>query len=124
MVPELTRQLYELSRGKQWDLAMTLQYRITELFDAMLYPFEFPDGFRAAAEMRGFDFGEGRQPLSTKQKQGRAPLERVLEGMLVDFGLIKPRVDGTAAPDMDTPEAAIRQIVAEVLQELSRRGAL
>jgi 4-hydroxy-tetrahydrodipicolinate synthase len=124
VVPELTRQLYELSRSKEWDLAMRLQYRILELFDAMLNPFEFPDGFRAAAEMRGFEFGEGRQPLSTKQKQGRAPLEHVLQCMLADFGLVQPPADGCPVRHVDAPEAAIRQIVAEVLEELSRRGAI
>ena len=35
--------------------AVRLNYRILDLFDAMLDPpFEFPDGFRAAAALRGF----------------------------------------------------------------------
>src|SRR5262249_45948549 len=53
-VPEITRRIYELSKAGRYDEAMKWQYRITELFDAMLGPFEFPDGFRAAAELRGF----------------------------------------------------------------------
>ena len=48
VVPELTRQVYELTRAGQLDQAMKLQYRLLELFDAMLYSAEFPDGFRAA----------------------------------------------------------------------------
>ncbi|HUK17384.1 MAG TPA: dihydrodipicolinate synthase family protein, partial [Bryobacteraceae bacterium] len=52
-VPEVTRRLYDLSVAGNYSEAMKWQYRILELFDAMLFPFEFPDGFRAAAELRG-----------------------------------------------------------------------
>ena len=55
-VPEVTRRIYELSMEGKFDEAMKWNYRILELFDAMLNPFEFPDGFRAAAELRGVPF--------------------------------------------------------------------
>ena len=55
---------------------MKWNFRILELFDAMLYPFEFPDGFRAAAELRGFDFGKGRQPQTPAQKSDREVLAK------------------------------------------------
>src|SRR5271166_4147815 len=58
-VPEVTRRLYDLSMAGNYSEAMRWQYRILELFDAMLFPFEFPAGFRAAAELRGFRFGAG-----------------------------------------------------------------
>src|SRR5215510_2980800 len=37
VVPELTRKMYELTRSGQHQEAMSLQYRLLELFDAMLY---------------------------------------------------------------------------------------
>jgi len=58
-VPEITRRIHDLSIAGNYSDAMKWQYRILELFDAMLFPFEFPDGFRAAAELRGFRFGRG-----------------------------------------------------------------
>ncbi len=61
-VPEVTRRIYELCRAGKYEEAMKWNYRIIELFDTMLYPFEFPDGFRAAASLRGFNFGSGRLP--------------------------------------------------------------
>src|SRR5205823_13193105 len=54
VVPEVTRKIFELTRAGDLAEAMRWQYRILDLFDLMLNPFEFPDGFRAAAEMRGF----------------------------------------------------------------------
>src|SRR3954464_8704154 len=35
VVPELTRQMYDLARSRQFEPAMALQYRLLELFDAM-----------------------------------------------------------------------------------------
>ena len=35
----------------------------------MLQPFEFPDGFRAAAESVAFDFGRGRLPQNDAQRR-------------------------------------------------------
>src|SRR6185295_12682217 len=40
-VPEVTRKIYDLTRAGNLDEAMRWQYRILELFDAMLFPFEF-----------------------------------------------------------------------------------
>ena len=50
---------------------MKLQYRLLELFDAMLLSADFPEGFRAAVELRGFRFGPSRQPLSGAQQVDR-----------------------------------------------------
>lgn len=123
VVPELTRQLFEMCQAGRHVEAMQLQYRILELFDVMLYQFEFPDGFRAAAEARGFDFGRGRQPMSGSQRYERTELQRVLQCILSDFGVVDPP-EGGCPPWRGTSATAIKEIVTEVLDELGRRGAL
>ena len=125
VVPELTRKLFEMSMAGKHQEAMSLQYRILELFDAMLYTFEFPDGFRAAADMRGFNFGSGRQPMSAAQKNERAMLQNVLQCILSDFGLVDPPAGGCPAwrgPQVDAQTVAA--IVKEVVAGLERRGKL
>src|SRR5208337_5409714 len=86
VVPELTRKLYDLTRAGQLDEARRLQLRLVELFDVMLYSADFPEGFRAAVDLRGFHMGRGRQPLSEKQQVDIAALQRVLHCILADFG--------------------------------------
>src|SRR3954452_5092771 len=93
-VPEITRRIYELSRAGQYEEAMKWQYRITELFDAMLFPFEFPDGFRAAADLRGFHFGRGRLPQTTAQRTDREALAKLLRCILADFELVDRPPEG------------------------------
>src|ERR1051326_5639382 len=94
VVPELTRQMFDLARARDLDKAMALQYRLLELFDAMLYSADFPEGFRAAVELRGFAMGHSRQPLSRTQQVDREQLQRLLRCILADFGYIEPPAEG------------------------------
>src|SRR5450432_374335 len=77
VAPELTRRLYDLATAGNLAEAVPLQLRLIELFDAMLLSADFPEGFRAAVELRGFDFGRSRQPLSEVQQVDRVALKRV-----------------------------------------------
>ena len=62
IVPELTRRIYDLVKIGEVVQARGIQLKLIELFDAMLTGADFPEGFRAAAELRGFNFGPSRQP--------------------------------------------------------------
>jgi len=123
-VPEITRRIFELSRAGKYEEAMIWQYRILELFDAMLYPFEFPDGFRAAAELRGFNFGKGRQPQTSAQRTDRESLSAVLQCILADFHLVNPPAEGCPVRTGLIGRDKMEQVVYQVLHELERRGAI
>jgi 4-hydroxy-tetrahydrodipicolinate synthase len=123
-VPEITRRIFDLCRAGQFQEAMRWQYRILELFDAMLYPFEFPDGFRAAAELRGFSFGRGRQPMSETRREDRSSLESVLQCMLADFGMVAPPASGCAPRTGQVDQDRVAQLVYEVMHVLDERGVL
>src|ERR1035438_7472501 len=122
-VPEVTRRLYDLTLAGNYSEAMKGQYRILELFDAMLYPFEFPGGFRAAAELRGFHFGCGRQPQTSGQQSDNTALTSVLHCILADFELVDRPASGCAPriQQMDTDK--VEQVVVAVMRELEKRGA-
>jgi 4-hydroxy-tetrahydrodipicolinate synthase len=125
-IPEVTRRIYDLCRAGKYPEAMQWNYRILALFDTMLYPFEFPDGFRAAAALRGFDFGGGRLPQTGAQKTDRAEMTRVLQCILADFELVGPPPEGcaprTVQPAPGNLEARLEQVVFEVMHELQKRG--
>jgi dihydrodipicolinate synthase/N-acetylneuraminate lyase len=86
-VPEITRRLFDLVRAGSLEEATALQYRLLELFDVMLYSFEFPDGFRMATELRGFRVGKGRQPVSAAQAAANPRLEAELRRILAGLGV-------------------------------------
>jgi len=121
-VPEVTRRIYELSRAGNYEEAMKWQYRITELFDMMLFPFEFPDGFRAGAGLRGFNFGAGRQPQTSAQVAHREALASVLQCILADFELVDRPAAGCAPRIAQPRRDEMEQMVLEVMHELEKRG--
>jgi dihydrodipicolinate synthase/N-acetylneuraminate lyase len=123
IVPEITRKLYDLTRAGQLDEAVRLQYRLVELFDTALYAADFPEGFRAAVELRGIVMGRSRQPLSEAQRIDRTALQRVLQCILADFGVVGPPPEGCVPRSGNLDEDRVAQIVAGVVHELRQRGA-
>ena len=127
VVPELTRKLYDLTKSYQIDAARAVQYDLVKLFDTMIYSAEFPEGFRAAVELRGFKMGHGRQPLSDKQQTDIGSLSRELQCMLSNHGFTDQPVGGCtigdAGPDPAHP-AEVSAIVQQVVAELHRRGLM
>ena len=124
VAPELTRKLYDLTRAGQLQEAVRLQYRMLELFDTMLYSADFPEGVRAAVEMRGFRVGRSRQPQTDRQQVDRAGLQKVLQCILADFGYVDAPLGGCPPRSGDINQDRVSHIAATVLQELQRRGAV
>lgn len=124
VVPELTRQLYDLTRGGQLDEARSLQFRLLELFDTMLYSADFPEGFRAAVGLRGIKLGKSRQPLSESQQTDIATLSHVLQCILSDFGVVDKPLEGCPPRTGEIDRDRISQIAAGVIAQLRQRGAV
>jgi len=124
VVPELTRKLYELTTAYRIDEARDLQYAIVRLFDSMIYTAEFPDGFRTAVRLRGFETGVGRQPLAEDQQAELVKLADTLQCLLAEHGFTDEPVCGCSVPantEGAGPEE-ISAIVMAVVAELKKRG--
>jgi 4-hydroxy-tetrahydrodipicolinate synthase len=124
VVPELTRKLYDLTRAGRLDEARPLQLRLIELFDAMIYSADFPEGFRAAVELRGFHFGRGRQPLSENQQVDRAALQKVLHCILADNGFVDFPAEGCAPRTGAIDADRVAQITRSVIKQLREKGVM
>lgn len=124
IVPEVTRKMYELVQQRKIEEARDLQLRLLELFDAMVYSADFPEGFRAAVELRGFNFGRGRQPMSETQQIDRAALQKVLQCILHDFGFVEPPSEGCAPRSGSMDRDRVTQITEQVIQQLRKQGVV
>ncbi|MEQ9065951.1 MAG: dihydrodipicolinate synthase family protein [Gimesia chilikensis] len=125
VVPELTRKLYDLTTSGQLDEARRVQYDLLTLFDTMIYSAEFPEGFRAAVELRGFNMGQGRQPITSEQKTDIVTLSRKLQCMMSDHGFTNEPIGGCATGvSEDLSASDVSQIVQHVVAELNRRKLL
>lgn len=121
VVPEITRKLYDLTVSGQIDAARDLQYRLLPLFDAMLYSAEFPDGFRAAMKLRGFEPGPSRQPKSDVQQLQLAKLSDQLQCLLAAEGFTS-QPSGGCKPKPAVNEDEVARIVQTVMGELRKHG--
>lgn len=126
VVPELTRRLYDLTMNHQIDAARAIQYDLVKLFDTMIYSAEFPEGFRAAVGLRGFEMGRGRQPLSAEQRTDLSTLSNELQCMLAAHGFTDQPVSGCPVESMTSSAdtAEVSAIVQQVVAELNRRGLM
>ena len=124
IVPELTRRLYDLTLAGKLSEAVALQLRLIELFDAMLLSADFPEGFRAAVELRGFDFGKSRQPLSETQAVDRLALQRVLRCIMADFDVVDAPPEGCAPRTGNLQQDKARQVAEAVMQRLREQGVV
>jgi len=125
VVPELTRKLYDLTVSERLDEARRIQYDLVNLFDTMIYSAEFPDGFRAAVELRGFRMGHGRQPLSPEQTTDLETLSKTLQCLLAEHGYTDEPVGGCPIPSRESQDLSeVSEIVARVVSELHRRGMM
>lgn len=112
VVPEVTRKLFDLCAQADFSTAMTCQLRLIDLFDRLLNGADFPEGFRAGVECRGFRMGPSRQPLSAPQSIDRAKLRRDLECLVAEFGV-------TETPAHCRPSGT--SSVQDMLSRLNRR---
>jgi dihydrodipicolinate synthase/N-acetylneuraminate lyase len=124
VVPELTRQLYDLTKAGRIDEAMRLQYRLLELFDAMVYSADFPEGCRVAVEVRGFKLGRSRQPQTESQQIDRAALQKVVRCILADWGYVDTPAEGCPPRTGNLDQDRISHITASVVQALRERGVI
>lgn len=123
VVPEITRKLFDATMAGRLDEARKVQYDLVTLFDTMIYSAEFPEGFRAAAELRGFRMGVGRQPLSDNQQRDLSALRNTLQCLLAEHGLTSEPLGGCPLkPDEKFDSKEVSAIVQNVLAELKRRG--
>ena len=118
IVPEITRKIYDLARAGRIAEARAIQTQLTEVFDAVLYSADFPEGVRTAIELRGFCLGVGRQPLSEQHKTKLRELQKRLRTTFGRLGLgDNETFAGSAA---GAPQ--VQRIVESVLAALSRQG--
>lgn len=126
VVPEVTRKLYDLTMARRIEEAQQVQYDLVKIFDTMIYQAEFPEGFRAAVNLRGFNMGRGRQPMSDKQLADLSTLSKTLQCLLWEHGFADQPVSGCPLPGHEStpPGDDVNQIVRSVVAELKRRGMI
>ena len=123
VVPKITRKLYDLAMAGRTAEACRIQYLVCRLFDVLLYSADFPEAFRTAVCMRGFDMGTGRQPISEEHKSKLIGIKAETRRILEEMGETETMAAGasfSSASDSDQ----ISQIVKGVVAALQQQGMI
>lgn len=120
IVPEITQPLYAAVRSGDYDQARQLQYLLVPIFDAIFQAADFPEGVRAAVQVRGFRMGWGRQPVSERQRAALEALRTSLPELLARAGIVPAGPAGNVETGQ-VPAELVSRVVEEVLAALKRR---
>lgn len=119
VAPEVIMKIYHTALQGDWDQARQMQYRILDVFQAMLAVPNFPEGFRSGYAIRGFDVGHARFPNSPEEAKRLNVMTQQIACLLAEFGfaeaasICQSRTD--AKPSMDI-ERIVSDTVANYLR--------
>lgn len=122
VAPEVVMKLYHEARAGNWTEAKRLQFKLLDLFSLMVGAPNFPEGFRAGYELRGFNAGHARFPLSAGEQTILESLRGRLACVLADAGFAEAASAcerSRAAATTNTPARVdVERVVREVLGKL------
>lgn len=117
VVPEVIMRLYAAARAGEWAEAKRVQFKLLDLFSLMVNAPNFPEGFRAGYELRGFTPGRARFPLSPGEIEKMADIRARIACVLAECGFPEAaRACGNRMPDPDREQ--IENIVRNILKQL------
>ncbi len=95
--------------------ARQVQFKLLELIETMLGAGNFPEGFREGVNLRGFDMGRARQPMSPGELEHFGAIREKLACLLAEcgFGEAARHCGSGAREDL---ASAVDAIVRAVLQ--------
>lgn len=118
VVPEVIMKIYNEARAGNWQESKRVQFKLLDLFSLMVNAPNFPEGFRAGYEMRGFTPGRARFPLSAGELDLMGDIRARIACVLTECGFSEAAracQNKVQVPDSDlraTVEAIVRSVVA------------
>ncbi len=117
VVPEVIMKIYNESLAGNWPEARRVQFKLLDLFSLMVNAPNFPEGFRAGYELRGFQPGRARFPLSPGEMEKMGDIQARMACVLAECGFAEAARgcslpgSGATADLRDKVEAIVREVV-------------
>lgn len=120
VVPEVIMKIYAEARAANWAEAKRVQFKLLDLFSLMVNAPNFPEGFRAGYELRGFQPGRARFPLSAGELEKMADIRARIACVLAECGFPEAaRACTVDAPDSDRLRPLVENIVRNVISGMA-----
>ncbi len=120
VVPEVIMKIYSEAQAGNWPEARRVQFKLLDLFSLMVNAPNFPEGFRAGYELRGFLPGRARFPLSPGELEKMADIRTRIACVLAECGFNEAAHACTVpAPDSDPIRPLVESIVRNVVSGMA-----
>lgn len=122
VVPEVIMKIYNSARAGDWATSKQAQFKLLDLFALMVNAPNFPEGFRAGYQLRGFDTGNARFPLSKQELHLMEDIRGRIACVLAECGFSEAShacVRGTD-PARNELRQQVEGIVRRVLKSLEK----
>ena len=86
VVPEVIMKIYNSAVAGDWDSSKAAQFKLLDLFSLMVNAPNFPEGFRAGYQLRGFETGNARFPLSDGERVLMSDIRSRIACVLAECG--------------------------------------
>lgn len=119
VVPEVIMRIYDEARAGNWEESKRVQFKLLDLFSLMVNAPNFPEGFRAGYEVRGFTPGRARFPLAAGEIELMADIRARIACVLTECGYPEAAKFCSSEPPARTAvsrvnvEAIVRDVIAK-----------
>ena len=118
VVPEVLMKIYNSAVAGEWDAAKKAQFKLLDLFSLMVNAPNFPEGFRAGYQVRGFQTGHARFPLSPEEQNLMQDTRSRIACVLAECGFSEAATMCHPAVKDDFSRLDVEAIVRDVMTHL------
>lgn len=118
VVPEVIMKIYDQARAGNWEASRQAQFKLLDLFSLMVNAPNFPEGFRLGYQLRGFETGRARFPLSQEEIEQMKSLHGRIACVLAECGF--PEAASACRPGNDAPASLSRIDVEAIVRDVIR----
>jgi len=125
VAPEAIVKLYQSFLAGEMEEARRIQFKLLDLVEAMFAAGNFPEGFREGVNLRGFETGRSRQPMSDAEEAHFQRIRSRLACLLADCGFDEAASHcqrGAESSDSGPSRPEVESIVREVMRTLGRKS--
>lgn len=116
VVPEVIMKIHAEAAAGNWAEARRVQFKLLDLFSLMVNAPNFPEGFRAGYELRGFVPGRARFPLSAKELDLMADTRARIACVLAECGF--PEAANSCRKGEQVSDDTLRTTVEEIVRRV------
>ena len=120
VAPEAIMKLYNSFLAGDIAEAKRIQFKLLELIETMLAAGNFPEGFREGVNLRGFDMGRARQPMSPAELSHFQEIRTKLACLLAECGFPEASARCTQSAWKSPPltRSEMQEIVRSVIERM------